>query len=266
MAQKCQLGPTQVLKGFWSWGRTQGNWKSLKVWFDHGLKLLQISPLVLPPQGAGTGMPQPCGDCGTHETHTGAGGTAEIHCGGLAGAPGHGSLHRDMVAWQWQGQHTLGHAQHSGGDKQHGQRRLGQPEGRKRVAATCWDLRAGAGTEIFGSGGRSGQRDAQQQVCGAMLRMLNPMGSPSHGHSPCPRPLEGLGWLRSHPGLLWCCGSGPMSGSSVHCPAAQLSRAAAFQTTTALAGSAAPPSQSQTLPGAKSCSIYWPQAELTAAS
>lgn len=65
--------------------------------------------------------------------------------------------------------------------------------------------------------------------------------------------------------VLWP-GSGPKSSSPVHCPAAQHSDAGTFHTMTAPAGSAAPPSQSQTLPEAKSCSIYWPQAELTAAS
>lgn len=35
---RCRLGPTPVPKGFWCWSRTQGNCRSLKVWFDHGLK------------------------------------------------------------------------------------------------------------------------------------------------------------------------------------------------------------------------------------
>lgn len=101
---------------------------------------------------------------------------------------------------------------------------------------------------------------------GAILGMLSPMGSPSRGHAPCPCPLEGLSWLSPHTGLLRCCRPGPTSGSPVQCPAAQLGHAGAFQTTTAPASSAAPPSGFQTLPGAKSCSIYCPQAELTAAS
>lgn len=132
-AWKRQLSPMQVLEGFW----TQGDWKSLKMWFECGLKLLQIPPPVLPPQRVGTGMLQPCGDSGTHQAHGVSGGTGEIRCRGLAAAPGHGSLHGDTVAWQ--------QGQHSGGDKQCGWRRLGQPEGRKTVAETCWDLRVGVG-------------------------------------------------------------------------------------------------------------------------
>lgn len=87
-----------------------------------------------------------------------------------------------------------------------------------------------------------------------------PLGKPQPWALSVPVPLGGAEPPRCGPG------SGPMGGSAGRCPAAQLSRAGAFQATAAPAGSAAPPSRSQTLPGAKSCSIYWPQAELTAAS
>lgn len=70
----------------------------------------------------------------------------------------------ETLAQQQQGQHTLGHAQHSGGDKQRGWRRLGQLEGRKRRAETCWDLRAGVGTGMLSSGGKSWDRGAWQQI------------------------------------------------------------------------------------------------------
>ena len=105
----------------------------------------------------------------------------------------------------------------------------------------------GQGCSAAGARGRSGAA----QPCG----------------EPRPRALSlslSLEGLSPRAGLSWCSGpgSGPASGSQRprHSPAVLV-----LSTASAPAGSAAPPSRPQTLPGAKSCSIYWPQAELTAA-
>lgn len=121
---------------------------------------------------------------------------------------------------------------------------------------------------MLGSGWRSWDRDAQQWVLGATLGMLSPMGSSSHGASLCLCPLEGLGWLSPRTGLSGAVGQGP-------CPARPCSapRHSLAMLVLSSAGLPQPAQQHhpagpkhQTLPGAKSCSIYWPQVELTAAS
>lgn len=242
--------------------------------------LLQSCPLGERARGrrghAGTVVPT--------ETPAGAGDTGGMWCPRLQlGTWGHWST----------GTARPGHA----GDVQHRAGRLGELEGRKRGDEGCWGPRTGAGDKdalqedgIWGQGhfavgmedwGQgcsavakgAGVRDALEQETETGTGLLRtgrrtwglgcsgggrspsgaaqPFGSPQVGTTLHPRPNPLLG-------LLWSVPSAAPRHSSAS--------AGAFHPATARAGLAAPPSRSQTLPEATSCSIYWPQTRLPAAS